>query len=162
MPEQTFFLNNQEASAHTMIFGASGRGKSLYLQDEAKRLGISYEEMLLRCEPTAEMKERQKTIDDIERQKNLLRLDAVRHAYLNASDINSPEFSDLSDLMREHCNIESPTSEQRRQLFLMLPQSIIGAGIQWGFSDTEVRDSISIYISFHRVDIAEKLNRIVQ
>jgi len=76
------FDTTQEGNTHhTMVIGTSGQGKSVLLQAEATRLGITYEELLQRMEPTVEQKERQRMRQDEKRQAEAQRLSAVREAF---------------------------------------------------------------------------------
>lgn len=54
-------VQDDDGIHHWMILG-SGQGKSVPLQAEAMRLGITYEELLQRMEPTEEQKEQQRDL----------------------------------------------------------------------------------------------------
>ena len=66
---------------HTMILGTSGQGKSGLLQAEAMRLGIPYDELMRRMEPTPEQEEQARMRQDEEQQAGEERLNAVREAF---------------------------------------------------------------------------------
>lgn len=119
---------------------------SVFLQAEARRLGITYDELLKRMEPTDEQK--QKTVEIVEelKRKEDHRLQMVRDAYWSVSDIDGLEFATIHDALIEFCGIDVPTNTQSKTVFDLLPFEIIGNGIRWGFSDTEVRDDIYIFV----------------
>jgi hypothetical protein len=142
----SLLLHVGDLTAHTMQFGMIGKGKSSLLEQEAIRRGLSYQELLQAMEPTQEEKERIDMIQQEETQREELRLQAVRDAYWSGSDQRKHEFSAIYDGLVNFCRLESPTLEQSKAVFDMLPLSIIGGGIRWGFDDSEVRDDIYSFI----------------
>jgi hypothetical protein len=150
-------IGTDDMSSHILILGSTRAGKSPLLEAEAKRRGISYEELLRQMEPTEEQKEQARKMTEARKQKELVRLNAVREAYWGASDPASGEFDTIDDALREFCGIESATVGQRKKAFCMLPETILGAGIQWGFDDTEVRDSIWRFVEEKKAEIKEAL-----
>lgn len=51
-------LNSGNGAEHTLLLTPTRKGKSMLVKGEADRLGISYEEMECRLEPTPEQKEK--------------------------------------------------------------------------------------------------------
>lgn len=70
-------------------------------------------------------------------------LQMIRDAYWNDSSVN--EFNSLHDILTDTFGI-TPSVQQLRAAFNLLPTSIIGDGIRWGFSDTGVRELIFDFI----------------
>ncbi len=87
--------------------------------------------------------------------KNVKQLQAIRDAYWDASD--EDEFYDIHDSISELLGVE-PSKEQLKRVFDSLPVDIIGSGIQWGFNDTVVRDSVYCYIRDNAGAIKEQLS----
>lgn len=127
------------------------------MEGEATRLGISYEELLKRLEPTEVQKLATAEKRNQEMQKELDRLNAVRTAYWAASQMDSHDFDPLHDSLLQLEGVESPTEHQQKVLFFLLPQDIIGSGIAWGFADSEVRDSIYAFVREQMPKITEAL-----
>lgn len=125
---------------HTMIIGTTGQGKSVLLQAEATRLGITYEELLERMEPTAEQKERERMQQEQEDRAEEARLNAVKEAFWANTPDGHHDFDQLHDVLVVTDVAESPAPEQIKALFMMLPADIIGSALAWGFGDTEVRE----------------------
>ncbi len=57
-------MNNigNEDIKHTLIIGTTGRGKSYFLQEEADRLGIPYDDLVKRMEPISDKKENEEDV----------------------------------------------------------------------------------------------------
>lgn len=125
---------------HTMILGTSGQGKSVLLQAEAPRLGITYEELLQRMEPTEEQKEQQRMRQEEEDRAENQRLNAVREAFWHNTPKGHHDLNQLHDVLVVSDIAEEPTPEQIKAFFMILPADIIGSALSWGFSDTEVRE----------------------
>ena len=125
---------------HTMTLGTSGQGKSVLLQAEALRLGITYEELLQRLEPTEEQKEEQRMRQEEENRVEDQRLKAVREAFWHNTPEGHHDLSQLHDVLVVSDIAEEPTADQIKAFFMMLPADIIGSALSWGFSDTEVRE----------------------
>ena len=143
-----------DSAQHFMLFGSTGKGKSQALQAEADRLGISYEELKRRLEPTAEQKERARMQQEEKDRREAQRLDAVRKAYWANTDESDSDLNPLSDALCAAGVASDPTVEQLRILFMMLPANVIGQGLAWGFSDTEVGDQIHAFVSGNRDTVA--------
>lgn len=131
---------------HLMIIGSTRKGKSLLLQAEANRLGISYEELERRLEPTAEQEEQMRMREEAEERKEEERLQAVRQAVWDAWSDDDSAFTRLHDAMVSTVMEESPSRAQMKAVFMLLPATVIGLGIAWGFTDTEVGDDIHRFI----------------
>lgn len=67
-------------------------------------------------------------------------LNAVKAAYLSASKGNH-RLDVISSYCREEFDVEI-TEKQLSQIFFLMPSDVVGGGISWGFSDSEVRESI--------------------
>ncbi|ANN80848.1 hypothetical protein BAU07_26360 (plasmid) [Bordetella flabilis] len=143
---------------HFMIIGPTGKGRSQLLQAEADRLGISYEELERRLEPTPEQKERARMRQEEEDRRDAQRLDAVRKAYWVNTDESDSDLYALSDALSAAGIASDPTVEQRRILFMMLPANVIGQGLAWGFSDTEVRGQVHAFVAENRDAVARAVS----
>lgn len=75
-----------------------------------------------------------------------IRLQAVRDAYWANSDIDGLEFAAIHDSLVEFCEFDDPSNQQCKAVFDLLPSSLIGGGVQWGFDDSEVRDGIYAFV----------------
>lgn len=85
-----------------------------------------------------------------------LRINAIRQVYWNASvDLN--DFAALDRALESVADISQPTLSQRKALFDMLPQSVLGFCIQWGLNDKDVCDVI---IDFAQANKDELLTRV--
>lgn len=142
---------------HTFIIGTHMRGKSANLEGEAERLGISYDEMLKRMEPTPEQHEAVRMCREQRKHKEAARLSAVREAFWAGTDDNDSEFDNLHDALISAKIVEEPTPTHVKALFMMLPDTIIGQGIAWGFNDTEVRESIHRFVGENREAVAQRV-----
>lgn len=142
-----------EGVHHYWIVGTSGQGKSVLLQAEARRLGISYEELLRRMEPTAEQKERARMQEEDEQRAEAARLEAVREAFWNRTPPVRADFNHLHDVLVIAEIVEEPTPSQVKALFMMLPPDIFGSAIAWGFFDTEVRERTYEFVERSRADV---------
>lgn len=124
---------------HMMIIGSMRGGKSSVV---GEHVGAFLD--------TARLSPQQDAIDEQAKSAEAARLAAVREAFWNASNPESQEFYPLSDALTNVFDCEDPTSEQIKALFCMLPADIIGAGIQFGFADSEVRDEIWEFVEENR------------
>ncbi|OJW42442.1 MAG: hypothetical protein BGO50_01535 [Rhodanobacter sp. 67-28] len=145
-------------SHHTMIIGASGSGKSVFLQELALRRGVPLEQLLRDVQPTEEQVDRARERREERNTMDTERLDAVRRAWWDATPADDTELYSLCDVLTSQIpELVDPTHEQQRVVFMMLPDGIIGGVIQWGLSDTEVRDQIHEFVSDHLADIRQAL-----
>lgn len=131
---------------HLMIIGSTRKGKSMLLQAEANRLGISYDELERRLEPSVEQKEQMRLREEAEERKEEERLQAIRQAVWDAWSDDGSAFSRLHDAMVSTVMEDSPSQAQMKAVFMMLPATVIGLGVAWGFTDTEVGDDIYRFI----------------
>ena len=150
-------LSEEDLRCHTLVLGTTGSGKSQLLESEAIRQGGSVSELIQRVEQSPEQKEREKMQQDQRREKKASRLDAVREAYWADSDSADSDLDNLHDALLSIEGITDPTKEQMKIFFMMLPESIIGQGIAWGFEDTEVREDIYRFVEENREAITQKL-----
>jgi len=142
---------------HIAVIGTSTRGRSRLLEQQAESLGISYDELLKKLEPTDEQKERMMVEQDRRKQADANRLKAVAEAYWAATSPDDSELDVLHDALLEVEGLESPSREQQRALFVMLPATIVGSGISWGFSDTEVRENIYAFVVENLDAVSERV-----
>lgn len=148
----TIIIDSESQLGHVLMLGPTRKGKSILVQTEANRLGIPYEELERRLEPTAQQKEKARMKQEEKDRREASRLDALRKVYWDNTDKAD---SDLSPLVSALDGIViDPTVEQQRILFMMLPAEVFGQGISWGFSDTEVRDQIYTFVEENR-DVVE-------
>lgn len=57
------------------------------------------------------------------------------------------DWSGLHDVVLDAANLtEQPSRTVLEQVFLLLPQYIVVSALEWGFSDTGVRDDAYVYI----------------
>jgi len=143
---------------HIMILGSSGKGRSRMLEAEANRLGISYEELERRLEPTPEQKEKARMRQEERDRHEAQRLDAVRLAYWDNTDRSDSDLHVLSDALSVAEIVRAPSIDQQRILFMMLPANIFGQGVAWGFSDTEVRDQIHEFVAENRETVTQAVS----
>lgn len=128
---------------HTMIVGGSGNAKSALLVAEARRRGISYEELL---QPSPEQIEADCESESFSEAQEAKCLAAVCEAYWANSPLESTSLQQLRDTLVVAELSEEPTSEEVKALLLLLPAHIVGQGIAWGFEDTDVRDQVYEYV----------------
>jgi hypothetical protein len=86
-----------------------------------------------------------------------VRLTAVRNAYWDHTDPASSDLYPLHDVLSHFLGIKEPTLAQQKTLFLMLPAEIIGLIVQWGVSDTEVREAVYNFGDTEKAAIAVML-----
>jgi hypothetical protein len=140
MTIQIFTTAHEGGTYHTVILGTSGQGRSVLLQAEARRLGMTYEELLQRLEPSEEQKERQRMRQEEDDRAEDQRLNAVREAYWHNTPEGHHDLSQLHDVLVVSDIVEEPTADQIKAFFMILPADIIGSALSWGFRDTEVRE----------------------
>ena len=144
--------DGQHASHH-LIVGQSGKGKSVLLQLEAARLGISYEELQLRYAPTEEEEAQMRIKVEEQAVTEARRLQAVRSAVWEAWLDDEWAFSRLHDVLVDTVARNGLSREQLKAVFMLLPASLIGKGISWGFTDTEVGDDMHEFVEDNRETI---------
>lgn len=69
------------------------------------------------------------------------RLQAVREAYWNNTDEDDHNTDVFHDALT-NIGLNEPTPAHQKSLFMLIPETILGQGISWSFSDTEVRHAI--------------------
>lgn len=149
------FMTGSEGQ-HFFVFGHTGKGKSNYLKAEAQRRGISYEELLKSLEPTEEQKEAAAKQKQIKEEQEAQRLSAIRTAYWQFS--SEKDFPRLYDaLVSSIAPGVTPTADQLKALFMMLPAQIIGLGVAWGFDDSEVGVDIYHFIANNKQEVEARL-----
>ena len=149
------FIQNGD-TYHTMIVGTSGKGKSVLLQAEALRLGISYDELLRRMELKPEQKERERMRQVDEDRVEEERLNAVREAFWSLTPPGHHDFDCLHDVLVASELAEDPTPSQVKAFFMMLPPDIVGSAISWGFGDTEVRERAYEFLRENKKDVVAR------
>lgn len=155
MTNQVFFTAHVNDVHHTMVIGTAGLGKSFRLEAEARQLGITYEELLQRLEPTEEQKEQQRMRQEKEDRAEDQRLKAVREAFLRNTPEGHHDLSQLHDVLVVSDIVEDPTADQIKVFFMMLPADIIGSALSWGFSDTEVRARTYEFVELNKQTVLE-------
>jgi len=138
-------IGSETGNVHTFVLASTRKGKSMLVQAEADRLGISYEEMERRLEPTGEQQERARMKQEEWDRREAVRLNAVRKAYWDNTDARDSDLLPLASALDGI--VANPTGEQQRILFMMLPADVFGQGVSWGFSDTEVRARIYEFVN---------------
>lgn len=151
------FLISPDNKNHTMIIGSSGSGKSVLLQAEAMRLGISYEELMRRLEPSEEATRKMKEREDDATRVAAARMQAVRDAYWKATPPDHHDLECLHDALVCSALSNEPTNEMVKALFMMLPDDIMGSAISWGFSDTEVRERVYAFIKDNSTEVRSSI-----
>lgn len=157
--QPSFFMPSGGAMSgvqHTLILGTTGRGKSLLLQQEAERLGITVEELENRLEPSAEQKAAEQQREASERDRRFRQLQAVRDAWWQGS--NESDVVELRWAVQEHLGIEASSVDVLKAAFDQLPADLMGDIIRWGMSDTEVRESIWDFVRDNQAPIRGELD----
>lgn len=152
-----FMLPQGDGQFHTLIIGTSGRGKSVLLEEEALRRGISYDELLAEMDPSAETKARWAEERQATANAEARRLHAVCEALWATAPEKGNDLAQLGETLAVLDIVENPTADQQKALLLMLPGHIVGLGIAWGFDDTEVRDKIYEFVDENREAVARQL-----
>ncbi len=94
---EIFFTSNEKDVGHTIIIGTTKKGKSSFLQEEATRLGISYDELLNKVDlvPQRTMPDkRDKTLIEITPRYKLERyliLDAISELSCTGIELNEKQ-----------------------------------------------------------------------
>lgn len=153
-----FTLGTVFQREHMQFFGQTRKGKSQLVQAEADRLGISYEEMEHRLEPTFEQKEKARMKREEQERREAMRLEAVRKAYWDNTDKADSDLHVFSDALSVAGIATDPTVQQQRILFMMLPAYVFGQGVAWGFSDSEVRGQVHAFVAEHRDAVAKAVS----
>lgn len=148
---------SEDQSRHLLVVGTSSKGKSSLLEAEAKRLGIPYEELLQRANPTSEKLERDRMRKEEERRMEEQRLMAVRVAFWENTPSDHNDRSTLHDALVIAEVLQDPTAEQVESFFMMLPPDIIGSALSWGLSDTEVRERTYAFAEENKQRILDAL-----
>lgn len=153
--EPIFYLPDSTANAHTMIIGVSGEGKSRFLEAEAQRLGVTYEELLASMEPTEE----EKAIMEANKQKRAEEQKVKEITIRNAvwSTFDKDDISELYYALKSVLEIAEPTKDQAKHLFFLLDMSIIGNIVAWGIDDTPTGDSIWEFVRDNKNILLELL-----
>ncbi|RMW17481.1 hypothetical protein [Pseudomonas syringae group genomosp. 7] len=153
----TFALSSHDKKVqHTMIIGG-GKGRSLILEAEAKKRGITVEELEALTGPTDEEKEQIRLQNELTEARDAKRLLSVCQAYWDHTSPSSGERDEFHDTLIAWGFTNHPSEEQQKALLFMLPQHIVGHGIAWGFEDTDVRSQIHDFISENKEAIAVAL-----
>lgn len=155
-------IDGEEFNMHSVLFGRSGSGRSLILERFAKENNISYEEAVKMSSFNSSDNHDQepesfesKELRDI-KSKQLM---AVKLAYWENSESES-EFDNFYDRLSNDFNVNSPTKDQVKSLFMLMPSDIVGLGISWGFSDSELRDRLSDYVESNKDMLKKELGEI--
>lgn len=147
-----------DAKHHTMVLGVSGLGKSVLLQEVARKRGITYEELLQQMEPTEEQKAQQVARKEEKDRVENQRLKAVREAFWNNTSPDNSDFTQLHSVLVVSEIVKEPTEDQVKAFFMMLPAEIIGSALSWGFSDTVVREQTYEFVEENKQAILKALS----
>jgi hypothetical protein len=131
-------LNQRTTGRHMIVLGSTGAGRSRL----AEGLGLTPEEMAELLKPTPEQVAEAKRRQAAEDAAATRRLQAVREAVWSTRCGGNPDLDVLHDVLTCLDVSDEPSEQQQKALFDLLPADVIGLAIAWGFSDTEVRDSI--------------------
>lgn len=153
-----FSIPAANLAGHLFILGTTGKGRSRLLEAEAARLGLSIDEYERKMAPEnarqARLREQERARRERAEQE---RLGRVCEAYWSATGPLSEDLSSLHDVLVCELGIACPTPAQQKALFLLLPASVVGQGIAWGFSDTAVRDEICEFVRGLSADARQSL-----
>lgn len=125
---------------HEIIVGKSGNGKSVFLENEAKRLGITYEELLKRGEPTEEQRAAMKAYEQKQAAERKVKEITIRNAIW--STFVEIDLAELYDVVKFVFETTEPVKSQAKELFFALVMIIVGNIVSWGLCDTSTRESI--------------------
>lgn len=153
-------LDSEDGRQHLFVIGSTGRGRSSRLMAEATRRGIAYDKLLKQLEPSEEEKQAMREKEQARAQHELIRLNAVRQAYWTQTDPEDSDLWVLHDALTQIDGLVSPSREQQRIVFFMLPADVIGNGIAWGFSDTEVRSSVWKFVDENKAAVAAAIGHV--
>jgi hypothetical protein len=131
-----FFFSKKEMQDHAKQFGTKGKGKSRHILSctDTSEIVIS-EEQYASPESSPPIVVSDTALDTL--------LIALKDAYWNNSDNSKSDT--IHDILASTIQI-TPNEEQIKSVFYLLPETIIGSIIQWGISDTVVRDTIYTFI----------------
>ena len=135
--ERNFFFSKKEIEEHLENFGRSGQGKRSLINENSSDNSIGNE-------------------NENGRFKEEKRLQAVKEAYWNNSDINT-DFNPIYDALGEIFSIESPTEDQIKIAFMSLNAIVIGSVLMWDIDDTETRESVYEYLRDNFEDLKRNL-----
>jgi hypothetical protein len=153
-------ISKEQMNMHNIIFGQVGSGKSMILQRYADENNISYEEAEKMSQPSAEevqRAEKEKTENQLNDEKRLL---ATKLAYWDNSAFDKWEFSNFSEQLSCQLEVEDPTNEQIKMLFLMIPDDLFGMGVSYGFGDSVARDNLYEFVENNIDLIKSKLREL--
>lgn len=150
-----FYQMGQGLAAHTIVVGTTGKGKSVVLEEEAKRLGITYDELLKRMEPTEE----QRAIMEANKQKRAEERRVKESTIRNAiwATFDQSDISELLDVLKVVLEISEPTKSNAKEVFFALDMSIVGNIVSWGISDTPTREAIWEFVGENKTLLLDSL-----
>lgn len=151
-----FYQLGSVSHAHIMVVGTTGKGRSVLLEQEAKRRGISYEELERQMEPSEEqkqiMREAAQKRKEVQKAKELMMRNAIWSA------LSDEDASEIFENLSTVCGINNPTRDQAKIVFDSLDMDIIGDIVSWGMSDTPTRDSIWEFVNENKESLIETIN----
>lgn len=153
-------ISQEQINMHQIIFGQSGSGKSLFIQRHADDNNISYDEAEKAFQPSEEQLKESKKAKAEAQINDKKRLLATKLTYWEHSTFDKFEFSNFHDCLTSYLDIDEPTDEQIKTLYLMIPDDMFGLGISWGFGDSVLRDNLSKYVQDNIELIKQKLSEI--
>lgn len=160
MTDTTLFAIDDSAH-HRLIFGSSGKGRSGVLTKMAQQMGISYDEMLQKMEPTPEQKQAAYARAESRRNMEKARLRAVCEAYWANSTEES--LSWFAEQVAWACGLpfeQNIPPAVLKQIFMTLPAGVVGLGIAYGFTDTEVRADVCQYLEQAAPELLKQISQL--
>jgi len=92
-----------------------------------------------------------------ERIREEARLQSIRQAVWDAWSDDARAFDRLHDVLVDAVIGSSPSREQVKAVFMMLPAFIIGKAISWGLNDTEVGDNMYVFLEENEAAVRARL-----
>lgn len=150
-----FYNMGGSLNAHTIVVGTTGKGKSLLLEEEAKRLGITYDELLKQMEPTEEQKAMIEANKQKRAEEQRVKESTIRNAIWATFD--QSDIAEFLDALKIILEIPEPTKSNAKEVFFALDMSIVGNIVSWGISDTPTREAIWEFVRENKTLLLKSL-----
>lgn len=150
-----FYQMGQGLAAHTIVVGITGKGKSVILEEEAKRLGITYDELLKRMEPTEEQKATMEANKQKRAEEQRAKDSTIRNAIWATFD--QSDIDEFLDALKVILEINEPTKSNVKEVFFALDMSIVGNIVSWGVGDTPTREAIWEFVRENKTLLLDSL-----
>lgn len=141
-------LTSHDLTKHFQTFGTTGIGRTESLQSIATQFGMTtlvFGKQVELTEEQLQMKE--------------LRLNEIRESIWRNLPDGDNDLGSLHDVLVYSDIAKNPTTAQIKAFFMILPQSVVGTALSWGFSDTVVRDHLCEFIRKNRQDVLEAVSK---